>query len=279
MKVYFDRNIFGDIKQLKNATKSADSITVLQNAVSDRRITILLSATVLEETLPTLNYSPNTLKQELEVIFSLVEKRRMIKPPATLLREAVQSYAYSRRLPDMLTRTPQILEGFLVKGKISPKLKELVEAIVAQGSEFTDNFTRTFSKVRCVGEERNVGTPGDFQELWGAITPEIIKGLTKQHGVYDKCLERGIEGLLEVKTIRLYATYYTAWVFSKWFGEQGAPGSVKRSERGDFFHSVQAAAADVFVTRDSRLARWLKQIRIENFEIIDFDQLLERLSC
>lgn len=95
-----------------------------------------------------------------------------------------------------------------------------------------------------------------------------------------ECLQSvltGMEELLEVRTIRLYATYYAAWAFSKWFGEQGVPGRVKPSERGDFFHSVQAAAADVFVTRDARLARWLKQIRVEGFEVLEFEELIQRL--
>lgn len=278
MKVYLDRNIFGDIKQLKDSAESAGRVAALHNAVNEKRITILLSTTILEETLPVLKHSHNTLKQELEVIFGLVEKHRMIKVPGSLLKEAVQSYAFDRRLPDMLTRTPRILEDFLSRGKVSPALKEFVEAVVAQGSEFADDFTQTFSEVRRVGEERNVGTPDDFQEFWRAATPVIVEGLAEQHGVYERCAERGMEGLLEVKTVRLYATYYAAWVFAKWFGEQGVPGKVKPSERGDFFHSVQSAAADVFVTRDARLARWLKLIPVENFEVISLDQLLERLA-
>ena len=213
------------------------------------------------------------------MIFGLVEKRRMIKPPAYLLKEAVHSYAFDRRLPDTLTRTPRILEDFLIRGKVSPTLREVVEAVVTQGSKFADDFTQTFSEARRVGEERNVGTPDDFEEFWsGVAAPVIVQGLAEQHGVYDRCAERGLEGLLEVKTVRLYATYYAAWVFAKWFGEQGVPGKVKSSERGDFFHSVQSAAADVFVTRDARLARWLKLIPVENFEVISLDQLIERLA-
>ena len=71
--------------------------------------------------------------------------------------------------------------------------------------------------------------------------------------------------------------YYAAFVYSKQFGEQGTPGKVKASEKGDFFHSVQAAAADTFVTHDSRLARWLQQVQVDKFEILDLNQLMKRL--
>lgn len=237
-----------------------------------------MSTTVLEETVPALNHSPNTLRQELEAIFSLVQKRRMIKASDELLREAVQSYAFDRRLPEMLTRTPPVFEDFLTKGKVTQRLREFVETTIAQGNEFAEDFTETFLEVRRIFEERNVGRPDNFKELWDAIALDRADGLAKQYNVYNRCVERGIEGLLEVKTVKLYAIYYTAWIYSKCFGEQGKLGKVISSERGDFFHSVQAAAADVFVTRDSRLARWLKQVTVDNFDVLNFDQLIERLS-
>ena len=67
-------------------------------------------------------------------------------------------------------------------------------------------------------------------------------------------------------------------MFAKWFGEQGTPGKVKASESGDFFHAVQASAADILVTNDSKFSRWLKQVPIEDLEIISFRELIERLS-
>lgn len=267
MKAYFDRNIFGDLKKMKDAPEPDEKLSILQSTVNDKRLTVLLSTTVLEETLPALNHSPKTLRQEFEVMFSLVQKRRMIKPSADLLREAVQSYAFNRRLPDMLTKTPRLLMDFLEKGKINRDLTQLVDELIAQNSEFTTNFTETFQEARRVGEERNVGTPDDFEELWKAAAPVIVESWAEHSGVYERCKERGMEGLLEVRTIRLYAIYYTAWMLSKWFGESGTPGKVVASEKGDFFHSVQAAAADVFVTHDKRLARWLKQVPVEDFEV------------
>ena len=85
-----------------------------------------------------------------------------------------------------------------------------------------------------------------------------------------------MEGLLDNRTVRLYTIYYAALVHSKWFGEQGKPGKVKPSESGDFFHSVQASAADVFVTEDARLVRRLTQILVDGLEVMNFDDFLNR---
>lgn len=262
---------------MEDGGESAEKLSALRAAINEKTLTVLLSTTVLEETLPALNLSPGILRQDLKVIFGLVQKRRMIKSSGDLLTEAVQSYAFDRRLPDMLTRTPRFLEDFLVKGRVSRELRGFVDAVVAQGGEFTANFTDTFREARRVGEERNVGTPEDFEELWNVVAPAIAEDWAKHCGLYGRCVKRGMEGLLEVRAIRLYAIYYTAWIHSKWFGEQGKPGKVVASEKGDFFHSVQAAAADVFVTRDRRLARWLGKIPVGNFEILSLDELLGRI--
>lgn len=278
MKIYLDRNIFADLKQSTSASRSADDLAILQGAVRRKEIQILLSTTILEETLPALNCSADTLKQELGLIGSLVDWRRMIKTPANLLREAVESYAFDRKLPDMLTRTPRLLEDFITKGRTSQQLRDYLDGVMSQGKTFANDLTEAFDGARQAGVERNVGTPEDFLEFCKGVTPAILEGLCENYGVSARCADRGMEGLLEVRTIKLYATYYAAWAFSKWFGEQGVPGKVKASERGDFFHSVQAAAADVFVTRDAKLARWLKQINVDGFEVLEFEKLILRLA-
>src|SRR5215216_2921149 len=169
MKVYFDRNIFDYIKRLKEASGSTAAIDNLYQAVCDGKLTILLSTTVLEETLPLLKHSKSRLKQELEVIFNLVEKRRMIKPADDLLREAVQSYAFERRLPDMFTKTPRILSDFLTKGKVARELEQFIEGTISRKNDFLESITKAFEELRRLGEERNVSRPDDFQEFWNGM--------------------------------------------------------------------------------------------------------------
>jgi len=277
MKVYFDRNVFDYIKRIKDASNSTPAIDNLYQAVRDGKITILLSTTLLEETLPFLKLSKNALKEELENVFSLVEKRRMIKPAEDLLREAVQSYAFGRKIPDRLTKTPRILIAFLMKGKVTHELEEFIKGTLSRKDNFLESFTDAFEEARRLGEERNIGRPDNFQEFWNGMATSIAESLAIRYELHKRCVERGIEGMIENRTIKLYSVYYAAWVFSKWFGEQGEPGQVKASDGGDFFHAVQASAADVFVTNDKKLSRWLKQVSIEGFEIMNIAQFLEQL--
>lgn len=167
-----------------------DDLDVLQRAVSRKEIQILLSTTILEETLPALNCSAETLKQELGLIRGLVDLRRMIKTPASLLREAVESYAFDRKLPDMLTRTPRLLEDFIGKGRISQQLRDYLDGFISQSKTFANDLTEAFDGARQAGVERNVGTPEDFPEFCNGFTPAILEGLCENYGMSTKCADR-----------------------------------------------------------------------------------------
>ena len=93
--------------------------------------------------------------------------------------------------------------------------------------------------------------------------------------VGDRGFGRGIDGLLNNPTIKLYTVYYAAFVLSKWFGEQGKPGKVRSGDMGDFFHAVQASAADIFVAQDARLERWLKKVAVDGLRVMNFDEFLD----
>lgn len=277
-KVYFDRNIFADIKRREGTLELANDIEVLKKAVADDKIKILWSTTLLEETIPAIKNSPATLRHDLKIITDIVDKHRMIKQPGVLLREAIQSYAFERRSPDMLFKTPPVLNKFLINGKVTGNLEKFFQAVITQSEEFERNLANAFSELKRIKEERRIDRPEDFQEFWRGISLEMVGWEAENYKLYDRCVKRGIKGLAEIKIIKLYTIYYASWAYSKWFGEQGIPGKVKASELGDFFHSVQAAAANVFVTHDSRLARWLKQIPIEEFEVISFSRFIEQLQ-
>ena len=278
MKAYFDRNVFGEIKQLTDASETHPDIATLRRAVDDDRLSVLLSTTVLEETVPAARRSTETLKKEFEVIFGLVENRRMIKTADDLLREALQSYGLNRSQPDMFTRTPRFVTNFLKTGKLSGELMEFIKAVASQTGSFAERLNDSFSEAKRIGEERQIGRPDNLAQFWSDMAPAIASWRAEQHGVQKQCANRGIEGLLENRTVRLYTIYYSAWVFAKWFGEQGTPGKVKTSERGDFFHAVQASAADVLVTNDARFSRWLREIPVQDFDVMSLKQLTERLS-
>ena len=67
-------------------------------------------------------------------------------------------------------------------------------------------------------------------------------------GVVDECRRRGLEGLLQVRAVRLVVGMTMSLIHSQVF-EGRLP---KFSDAYDLWHAIQASAADVFVTRDDR---------------------------
>lgn len=275
MKIYFDRNVWGNLRDFANSPERADIITRLQERIATKRFEVVLSTTVLEETLPLLGHSEARFLEEIRLIFSVVGVRQIIKSPDELLSEAVQSYAFDRRLPAMFTRTPAILRRFVANGKSRKEVFEWSKAAVDLANGFPKKLDPAFDEVKRFIEEHGIQAPGSLEEFWTRMGPSFAEWLCDRFGVLERCKDRGIDGLLKNKTVRLYTVYYAALVRAKLFGEQGTPGKVRPGESGDFFHSVQASAADVFVTEDARLRRWLEEVPIEGLLVIGLRQFID----
>jgi hypothetical protein len=137
---------------------------------------------------------------------------------------------------------------------------------------------------RGAGEERNVSTPDDFSEVWNGLAPTMIEGILLQvpRPIRRLCKKRGFENMLRIKSIRLYTIYYAWLIHSGWFGVQGDPRKMKEGDVGDFFHAVQASAATIFVTQESkdkrdRLPFILGQIPTAEFTIMGLSEFIEYL--
>lgn len=277
MLVYFDTNVFRDLKGSVGRThNSADLLPAVQNEIDEEKFSLVLGTTVLEETLPALTNSPRALQEDLQMMFRLLDHRRMVKPAEILLREAVQSYGYDRRRPDMFTKAPPLLTKFLRSGKVTREFSLWAKEAAELHARFPRRMNPAFEKTRSIGEERRIGRPRSFSEFWDAHATARAEDLCEHYDVHKRCMERGLDGLLENRTVRLYVIYYLSFIYSKWFGEQREPGQVRDSESGDFFHAVQASSADVFVTGDKRLRSWLTRVPVEGWEVLSLNQFVER---
>lgn len=93
--VYFDRNVFADICELRRGLSQADVVKI-QRAVTAGVITIPTSYTVIDETISLVRGSEEKYKQHIKTVLGLVDKDRIIKPHTQLLREDCESYAFRK---------------------------------------------------------------------------------------------------------------------------------------------------------------------------------------
>lgn len=281
--VYFDRNVFGDICELRRGVTSED-VGVIEHSVQSGAVMIPASITLFEETIRILQESDGKYDKHIKTVFSLIQSAEMVKPPNQLLRDDCQSYA-ERSPYQRITATPSSLKGFLDLSKNKEELVSLADEITKRYRDSAANITDGLLAARVAGEERGVGTPDDFNELWNGLSPAIVDGLLSQvpRPIRRLCKKYGVQNMLKIKSIRLYTIYYAWLVHSGWFGVQGDPRKMKEGDVGDFFHAVQASAASIFVTQESkdkkdRLPFILNQISTEEFEILSLSQFLEWLK-
>ncbi len=279
---YFDRNAFGDICELRRGLTESD-VEVIRQAVERRSVLIPASITLFEETIRVLQESDEKYDQHMKTVFNLIHKDEMVKPPSQLLKDDCCSYAEQSPYQRM-TSTPSKLRDILDLSGNRGDLLNLTEEINRRFKESAANITEGLLAARVAGEERNVGTPDDFGEVWSGLSTTMIEGLLNQvpRPIRRLCKKRGLGNMLRIKSIRLYTLYYAWLVHSGWFGIQGSPRKMKEGDVGDFFHAVQASVADVFVTQESkdkrdRLPSILSQIPTDGFRIMSLSEFIESL--
>jgi hypothetical protein len=280
--VYFDRNVFSDIGELRRGLTRED-VAVIEQAVQSKSVIIPASITLFEETIRVLRESDEKYDQHIRTVFGLIHKEEMVKPPNQLLRDDCYSYAEGSRY-ERLTPTPSRMSDILDLSRNREDLLTLAEEITQRFQDSAANITEGLLAARVAGEERNVGTPDDFSEVWSGLSTTMVDGVLSQvpRPIRRLCKKRGLDKILRIKSIRLYTIYYAWLIHSGWFGVQGDPRKMKEGDVGDFFHAVQASSATVFVTQESkdkrdRLPFILNQIPTAEFTIMGLSEFVEYL--
>lgn len=282
-RVYFDRNVFADICELRNGLTN-ENVKKIQRAVDTSSISISASFTLFEETLQVLRQSEASYDQQIKTVLSLIDKRRMIKQPKDILKDDCHTYAISNSQYERTFDVPPQLAELLDPSKNREALLALSDKVSQFFGGAASNITDGLLEAREVGEKSNVGHPDSFESLWDELSLTIVKCLLERHPrwIRRKCIKRGLEGMLRVKSIRLYAIYYVSLVHSGWFGVQEVPRKMKAGDLGDWFHAVQSSAASLFVTQENKervgkLPFILNQLPTPRFEVLSLQEFLNRI--
>jgi hypothetical protein len=88
---YFDRNVFDHIRRRHGVTNI--DLRVLKAVVGSGELSILLSISLIEETLVLLRSMPDVAKEEWQLLASLTSGSKVVKPHQELLRDDIRAYA------------------------------------------------------------------------------------------------------------------------------------------------------------------------------------------
>lgn len=278
--VYFDTNVFDHIHKGIDVTE-ADRLA-LRSAVENGRISILLSVLNLEEALCALEQSPTQAIAELRLTLDLVEKGRLVKPAGMLLGDDIQCYAQGDALlAPFITLGPVIQSN--IQALVNPNqrdikaLRLIVKETQNQKEDFVIKMREANTKVLPHAKEylRNAkGRPPDWQDYWERFAERFAEGFVEQQELLEGCRDKGIKGLLGVRSVRMAVGASLSLTYAETF-EKRTP---KMGDSRDMQHAVLATVADAFVTHDHSLARLLARIPVDRFQVLDLTALLQGIN-
>lgn len=269
---YFDRNVFDHIRKRQGITDS--DVRGLEHAVDKDRISVLLSVSLVEETLILVKESPNTAREEGQLLARLTRGSEVIKPHQELLRDDIFAYAKGLLSPEPFTTEFTDLAKYLNPDEpdlpghlvVAEQVQQAKIEVHAELIGATNNDSVYFKL-------RPKSARPRFKEYYKDYSVQVAADLAEAVGVLAECKAKGLDGLLQVRSVQLCVGAQLSLSFAQTREGQ----SVSLGDWHDMQHAVLASAADAFVTEDHKLAKNLNRIGIADFQVINLGTFLQRI--
>jgi len=264
---YFDTNVYTRFYKRDGITEAG--LQTLRTAVRSHKVSILLSETVLDETLSALKSNPDEALGRLEFTFDVSRWTQLIKSPADLLEGEIRAYAAGRPSPSPFQSVDSKLRGMLMnqdpesRAGLLSVIRDEQDGIQKFKNELQDIMDSKIAPLVKKVKEQNLQQ--SFQEYMNVFEPEVAKSLADLSGCLEECLARGIQGLMSLRPVRI-CTYAN---ISTDYARTYEGRSVNRGDSRDMHHAVLSSAAEVFITNDQRLIKTLMRDPPTGFEVMD----------
>jgi hypothetical protein len=272
MNIYFDTNVFHHL--FKRYHIEEKDRKILFSAVESGNIVIFPSIINLEEIIAAFGKNEEYGRRKLEDFKKFIDLENLIKAPDILLQEDIVNFSRGLGPTNPFIVENEIISavrGFLYSSN-HREINFIIQQIRQQKELFLRQMEQTKEKVRPVVEEIKHKVK-DFKDYWD-YAGKFAEDLAQRSGVLKECQNRGIEELLNLRTIRLCIGANLSLIYSYNFENRNP----KIGDSRDMLHAVMASPADIFVLQDGRFASIMKRIPIEGFEVINLKELLTRLS-
>ena len=226
----------------------------------------------MEETISAILSSPKEAIGRLQLIHRLAERKRIIKPHTNFV-EDFRAYAAGEKVCSPFISPPLIAKRVLTTPDLFD-LRQIATETKAKIQDEYDTLTEIYrAKILPLAESaRKEGIP-TFDEFWDTMAIGFVEEWAKQAGVLEKCRERGSQGLLEIRSIRIATLGQVSDLYAISY-EGRTP---KRSDSRDMQHVLLSSATDALITNDKNLRRLMQRMSIDGYEILSLGELLERL--
>jgi hypothetical protein len=279
MIAYLDTNVFDSLYKRIGCTSA--NIADLRKAIYGRGLSMPIGVQVLEEILLNRRASPQELVARVKLTLSLASIRRMVKPCDQLIADDIRSYAASGR-------AERPLVGVELQNAITQGIAELIESDgeefseeIAEALEETRRRKRRFLQGMMISQQQltalveTLPAGLSFDDCFELTAAPIAASYAQRAGVLEVCRERGIEGLLEIKSLRAAVGISLSFIYALTYERT----VLTTLDAADFLHAPSAAAsAEIFVTNDPRVRAVVERVALDDLRVMSLTEFLTECS-
>jgi hypothetical protein len=207
--VYFDTNVFDNLVKKTGGVKTEDE-SLLRDAVSSRRIRVLLSHVTIRETIAALRSRPEIVGPQLSLMVELADWDRFIRFHSVILESDIRHFAFNgeqANTPFENNQNAANIRATLERVIAEPTLTNILDKVLNEDRHQKQEFLHGIRDARAETEQkleefRKQGNVPAFEEWfkdsaeqWGVL-PFI-----KSYGVAEECQQRGLDKLLKIPSV------------------------------------------------------------------------------
>jgi hypothetical protein len=275
MVAYLATSAFGHLYRKIDCT--AADIGALRKAIYSRTVSIPLGLHNLEEIVLAPRVSPQALAAQLRLLLSISSWRVLLKPCGQLLADDLGAFAAGAEPARPILRGP-------MQNAVTTGISELLES---DGEDLNEDFAQALHEAKREREEFIAGlseflaecgtrftlTPNidAFAEYFERYAPEAAAALVERVGRGPECARRGSEGVLALKSVRMWVGAALSLACAQ--SVERRPANTE--EMNEVIHAVTgAAAADTFVTAEARVVPRFGRVAIKGVRASDLKDFL-----
>lgn len=276
MIVYFDTNVFDHLEQRSNGVTEEDFFR-LGRAVKLNYIRVVISFLAIEETLLFIPRDPRRVESRVKLMLALGDNRLFSLGQEVIANNDIRTYAHGTPASSPFISMEPWIE-FNIRNFAKPvgdywaELQDLVEEVRRDKKAFQEFLDEGKAKVKPLADAIGAARYR-FEQYWINNSGWLAEGLADRAGVLSEVKQRGVDGLLKVKSIAVAVGANLSLMYSHHL-EGRAP---KPGDSRDILHAIVASTADVFITNDGPLQTILSRVPADDFKVMSLRVFLDSL--
>ena len=272
-EVYFDTNVYDLLDEFVQK-KFYAPVNKLKRAIRSDQVRVYTNLIPIEETLGALRNKPTEGRRRLRLIRTLAKRKRMIRRHTEIIVNDIRSYAKRERFQSQfMSPYPELKPVFRVRDL--PGLIEVAEENRNHNRGFRDDMRGRFFEfiaplAQPIVENKEVPP---FEEYFEDNYRGILEIIAEKAGNLEGCQERGLEGLLKIRSLNVATRAQVSLTYANTFlGRLPQQG-----DSADMQHALIASAVGTLITEDIRLRKALKRADSPYLTVMNLQELLHSL--